>query len=241
MILNLCIDIGNTYIKLGIFEGDKLLAFKSYKRLLVRELLALRKSYSWSRVIVSASGTIPLVLLKHLKNNYPLEVLDHRTKLPFINTYKTPKTLGRDRIAGVAGAQSEFPGKSCLIIDMGTCITYDIIDMNGNYLGGNISPGVELRLKAMHTFTSKLPLVKRGKADNLIGNSTTSALQIGATGGVFHEINSFIEHAKKLYKGLNVILTGGDAHFFADKLKTKIFVNPNLVLIGLNQILTNHE
>lgn len=239
--MNLCIDIGNSFTKLGIFEGEKLLLFRSLEKLLIRDLLKLRKTYAWTRVILSASGRIPMYFLRHLKKNYFFIELDQKTKVPFVNTYKTPKTLGRDRIAGVAGAQVLFNKRNCLVIDIGTCITFDIIDHTGTYQGGNISPGVELRLKAMHTFTSNLPLVNRGKLDKLIGNSTTSALQIGATGGALHEIKSFIESAKKEYKGLNVILTGRDAHFFADKLKTKIFVNPNLVLIGLNQILTIHE
>ena len=149
--------------------------------------------------------------------------------------------MGRDRIAGVAGAQVLFPNRSCLVIDIGTCVTFDVIDAKGMYLGGNISPGVELRLKAMSTFTARLPLVKRGKLGKLIGNSTTSALQLGATSGTLHEIQNFINEARALYKGLNVILTGGDAHFFAEQLKTKIFVNPNLVLIGLNKILEINE
>lgn len=239
--MNLCIDIGNSFIKLGVFKAEKLLTYKKFEKLLVRDLTRIHETYPWNQVIVSASGRMPALVMRHLRRHYKVLEIDHKTKLPFKNKYKTPKTLGRDRMAGVAGGQALFPRKNCLVIDIGTCITYDIIDQGGTYWGGNISPGVELRLKAMHNFTSNLPLVKRGKLVNLIGNTTSSALQIGAAGGVLHEINGFIEAAKMEYKGLNVILTGGDAHFFADKLKTKIFVNPNLVLIGLNQILNLHE
>jgi type III pantothenate kinase len=224
-----------------VFKDEKLLVYKSYEKVLMRDMHNLHADFPWTQVIVSASGKTPASLMRHLRKNFPVIELTDKTKLPFVNKYKTPKTLGRDRMAAVAGAQSIFPKRNCLVIDIGTCITYDIIDQSGVYWGGNISPGVELRLKAMHSFTSNLPLVNRGKIVNLIGNTTSSALQIGATGGVLNEMRGFIDAAKKEYKGLNVILTGGDAHFFADKFKTKIFVNPNLVLIGLNQILKLHE
>lgn len=239
--MNLCVDIGNSFIKLGIFEGQTLKLFKSYEKLFIKDIRFLRETFPFNRVIVSASGKVPSRLLHHFRKEYKLIELSHLIKLPFSNTYKTPKTLGRDRIAGVAGAQVLFPNRSCLVIDIGTCVTFDVIDAKGMYLGGNISPGVELRLKAMSTFTARLPLVKRGKLGKLIGNSTTSALQLGATSGTLHEIQNFINEARALYKGLNVILTGGDAHFFAEQLKTKIFVNPNLVLIGLNKILEINE
>ena len=168
-------------------------------------------------------------------------ILDHNTAIPIKNLYRTPETLGRDRLAAMVGAYVQYPKQNCVIIDLGTCNTFDLVDKNGTYQGGNISPGVDMKLKAMNHFTSKLSLPVRQYNDDPIGKDTTSALQNGAFWGTIFEIESFIHRMNALFTPLNVILTGGDAEIFGSKLNSKIFVAPNIVLIGLHEILKYNE
>ena len=142
-----------------------------------------------------------------------------------------------DRIAGVCGAQQKFPGEPCLVIDAGTCITYDFLDRQGNFLGGGISPGLMMRFQAVHTFTSKLPLVNPVEKVNLIGDSTERCIQSGVINGLAEELNGIIRRYQGEFDGLRVILCGGDARFFENILKGPIFAVPELVLSGLNSIL----
>jgi len=144
--------------------------------------------------------------------------------------------LGKDRIAAVTGAWSMFPAKNILAIDAGTCITYDLITSNGEYLGGGISPGIRMRFQAMHTFTGKLPLVEPEDFDELIGRSTRESLLSGVYNGVMAEISELIRLYGKKFDDLTVILTGGDHVFLHNKLKISIFAVPELVLLGLNEI-----
>lgn len=163
--------------------------------------------------------------------------LSHKTALPITNAYKTPETLGRDRLSVAVAAADLFPKKNCLIIDAGTCITYDFIDKKGVYHGGSIAPGIEMRLKAMNAFTANLPLIQRKKLSQTIGKDTETSIRTGAQHGATMEIEGNIEHYTALFGRLQVLLTGGDAKYFAKNLKTQIFVNQNLVLLGLNKIL----
>jgi type III pantothenate kinase len=163
--------------------------------------------------------------------------LSHSTPLPFKNLYRTPENLGKDRIAAAAGAFAAFPDTHTLIIDMGTAITFDILTSAGNYLGGNISPGLAMRFRALHAFTSRLPQLEKDEFSDDPGTDTRSAIISGVQKGILYEIQGYIEHFSKLYPGLKVILTGGDGDFFAKPLKSPIFVIPNLVLCGLNFIL----
>ncbi|MBK7409977.1 MAG: type III pantothenate kinase [Saprospirales bacterium] len=143
-------------------------------------------------------------------------------------------------MAAAAGAWALFPGKRCLIIDAGNCITCDVLSKEGIFLGGNISPGIDMRLKAMHTFTARLPLVPRGPMEHWIGHSTDSALRNGAQWGALWELTGLIDHCEAGFDEIIVVLTGGDADFFVKHLKRKIFANPDLVLVGLNKILTHY-
>jgi type III pantothenate kinase len=163
--------------------------------------------------------------------------LNGKTPLPFINKYKTPSTLGADRLALVAGALKYFPDKNVLIISMGTCITYDFITSRKEYLGGSISPGMEMRFEALNTFTARLPLVKPKQVKTLLGRSTDESILTGVILGIVHEMEGFISTYRKLYPTLKIILTGGDAPLFAGRLKSSIFAVPELSLTGLNEIL----
>ena len=171
----------------------------------------------------------------------PLTILDHTTNIPIVNLYKTPKTLGNDRLASVIGAQHLYPNKNIAVIDLGTCIKFDFIDKKRRYIGGNISPGVRMRIQAMHDYTSQLPIVDLKYNNSILGNSTESALQNGAVRGTIFEIESFIRRIKKKYGKLFVVFTGGDADFFASYINYEIFVNQNLILEGLNKIIHNNE
>ncbi len=234
--VNLCIDIGNSFYKVAVFES-KIRTFERFEKFLIRDLKAIHAEWAFERVILSSTRKDNKILLNHLEKNYDFIHLSHKTKLPFTNLYETPKTLGRDRIAGIAGAQKMFPKTNCLVIDAGTCITYDFINRQGKYLGGNIAPGARMRLRAMDEFTDKLPLASYKFNKDILGKTTNHALENGAMWGTICEMEAFMERIDLKYKDLNVILTGGDASLFAQKLKRKIFVSPELVMIGLNEIL----
>ena len=162
--------------------------------------------------------------------------LTFQTPTPFKNLYQTPSTLGKDRIAAVAGAFSLYPNRNVLVIDAGTCITYDFLTDKGEYLGGGISPGIRMRFKAMHTFTGKLPLIEPDEYDGLIGRSTRESMLSGVYNGVISELNGLISLYQEQFGDIMVIITGGDHEFLHNKLKISIFAAPDLVLLGLNEI-----
>lgn len=236
--MNLIIDIGNTRTKVGVFSGDKLLKKgileKGWSMKVLDQWLGKRRI---KNAAVSTTAGIDKNIELALSERYYYLRLSHKTILPITNAYKTPETLGRDRLSVAVAASDLYAGKNCLIIDAGTCITYDFIDKNKIYHGGSITPGIEMRLKAMNAFTANLPLVERKKLSHTIGKDTVTSIRTGAQHGATMEIEGNIEHFKQLFGRLQVLLTGGDAKYFANNLKTQIFVNPNLVLIGLNKIL----
>jgi len=237
--LNLAIDIGNTRIKLGIYREGELVERQTWQEWELEKLISLTTNQNVQNVILSNVGKdVPAAINAFLEQNFFFIRLDTQTPLPIQNAYKTPETLGKDRIAAVAGAFDMFPNQHCLVIDAGTCITYEFLSKEGTYLGGNIAPGLEMRLKSMHFFTAKLPLVELGKTEHLIGYSTKSAMQNGAQWGAILELEGIISWCRSEWGEINVILTGGDADFFVKSLKSQIFVNPNLVLQGLNKILS---
>jgi type III pantothenate kinase len=166
--------------------------------------------------------------------------LDHHTKLPIENLYETPETLGKDRLAAAVGANELFPDQNLLIIDAGTAITYDLVTENNQFLGGNISPGLEMRFKALNQFTGKLPLISHSDEYKEIGQNTTDAIRAGVQNGILFEIGQTIDLFNRNYQNLQIIMTGGDSNFFDKKLNYSIFVHFNLTLIGLNRILEHN-
>lgn len=236
--LNLCIDIGNSRIKMAYFADQQLiqtLVLVSEDYLEVKKFLTNQKVENI--IFSTVSGPLPDSIKDWLSPKTKVIELNASTKLPIKVAYKTPNTLGKDRLAAIMGAYALFPQTNCLVIDAGTCITYDILTEQGHYLGGNISPGWQMRLDAMQHFTAKLPRPKALLPTNWIGDSTESALQNGALHGLLWEIEGYIQQSNADFTSINVLLTGGDADFFAKNLKSKIFVNQNLVLWGLNKIL----
>jgi len=237
--MNLIIDVGNTRIKIAIFENGKLV----HNETITKEKFEIRtidlvKKYKCTNAIISSVASIKKTQTAKLSAEINLIELNRSTKVPFKNEYSTPKTLGVDRIALVSSAISKFPNQNVLIIDAGTCITYDFIDSKGSYLGGAISPGLNMRYKALNTFTEKLPLLAPDYNNQLIGNSTENSINIGVVNGVISEIDSFVNQYRKINKDLTVVLTGGDTNFLANRLKNGIFANPFFLLEGLNSILT---
>ena len=241
-LIDLVIDIGNTRTKAALFREQELLVKEYWEKPTIVALNRLVYNHNVKNIILSSTAAVPVPFENYINEKFGYIRLDTHTPLPVKIQYKTPQTLGKDRIAAAVGATCLFPEEHALIIDAGTCITLDMITSEGVYLGGNISPGVTMRLQAMHHFTEKLPLLERSKWNqkpktNLLGDSTENAMLNGAELGALLEVTSFMEKCRRRFKPLRVIFTGGDADFFVNKIKTKIFANPNLVLIGLNKIL----
>lgn len=237
--MNLIIDIGNTRIKVAIFDNNTIAELKIFDVLKLSDIEALLYKFpEIDKCIFSCVGEKEESLVGSLKNNVSAFIeLTGNIPLPFNNKYESKATQGSDRIAAIAGAQVIFPDSNVLIIDAGTTITFDFIDASGTYKGGNISPGVDARFKSLHTFTKKLPLLSKKEIKNLWGINTNQAIESGVQNGIVFEIGGYIELLQKYYKNLKTIITGGDAEFLANKIKSIIFAESNLVLIGLNRIL----
>ncbi|MFZ3274966.1 MAG: type III pantothenate kinase, partial [Lutibacter sp.] len=204
----------------------------------VSEAKKIVKKYKCTSAIISSVGSVNKSQIDELRAEISLIELDYDTKVPFVNKYATPKTLGVDRIALVSSAISKYPNKNVLIIDAGTCITYDFVNNEGNYFGGAISPGLQMRYKALNVFTENLPLLEPSEIVELIGNSTETSIHSGIINGVINEIDGVIEQYRKKNTDLTIVLTGGDIKFLSNRLKNGIFANPNFLLEGLNTILT---
>jgi len=235
--LKLIIDFGNSLQKLAVFDGKNLLLKELFQDLKPDTLIRfIEKNGPFHGIILSSVSNHPLELEKILSQSGKFIPLTSQTPIPVKNLYQTPESLGKDRIAAVTGAWSLFPGQNILAIDAGTCITYDFLDKNGEYLGGGISPGIRMRFQAMHTFTRKLPLIEPDDFDELIGRSTRESLLSGVYNGVTAEIRELIRLYRDKFDELMVIITGGDHQFLQNKLKINIFAVPDLVLLGLNEI-----
>lgn len=233
--MNLVVDYGNSSAKVGIFEDHVL-----HEKFVFADEGELKKFIGESKAtnfIISSVSKDPAEVLSWSVNSKKKFILHHTLPLPITNKYGTPSTLGVDRLAGVCGAQQMFPWKNCLVIDAGTCITYDFLDSSGNFLGGGISPGLSMRFQAVHTFTKKLPLVAPAEHTELIGKNTKECIQSGVINGLIEELNGIIHRYQDKFADLRVIFCGGDVHFFENKLKASIFAVRELVLSGLNSIL----
>jgi len=237
--MNLILDVGNTRIKTAVFDDSKMIHNESLNNdSFVSEAKKIIKKYKCTSAIISSVGSVNKSQIDELRAEINLIELDYNTKVPFVNKYATPKTLGVDRIALVSSAISKYPNKSVLIIDAGTCITYDFLNNEGNYYGGAISPGLQMRYKALNVFTEKLPLLEPSEKFELLGNSTETSIHSGIINGVINEIDGIIKQYRKKNTDLTVVLTGGDVNFLSNRLKNGIFANPNFLLEGLNTILT---
>jgi type III pantothenate kinase len=239
--MKLVADFGNTLQKIARFRGEERVDITVFQKISAEQLIQyLLEKGPFSSGILSSVISLSDEL-KAVFDSLPAFIeLDHMTKVPVQIDYKTPETLGRDRIALAVGAAARFPGHNVLVIDAGTCITFDLVTASGKYPGGAISPGIGMRLQALHTFTGRLPLVQQQEFNTLIGTSTTESILSGVMNGVTEEINGIVECYRARYPDLKVILTGGDQEFLHGKLKSNIFAVPELLLQGLNKILDHN-
>ncbi len=236
--MNLIIDVGNTRAKVAVFEEDKIVYQHIFnKEKIITELQKNIEKYKIKQAIISSVSSISEKTLEKIAQLVPLTRISAEMKLPFKNLYSTPKTLGVDRLALVFAAVLKYPNQNILIIDSGTCITYDFVTKQKRYFGGAISPGIKMRYKALHQYTAKLPLLEIKEPTNFTGNSSIESIHSGVVNGVIQEINGIIEQYKNKYLDLTVVLTGGDANFLSKQLKSSIFANQNFLLEGLNKIL----
>lgn len=238
--MNLIVDAGNTYVKVAVFQGDKMLSDESFKKERFQEkILKILKTHAEVDKIITSSVTKLSDATKQFLADLDVKVLKltHETKVPFQNNYATPETLGVDRIALVVAAVMQYPKQNVLVIDAGTCITYDFKTHEEIYLGGGISPGIQLRYKTLNLLTANLPLLTPKMPDSYIGNTTESAIHSGVTVGTIAEIDGIIDRYKEQFAHLTVILTGGDTNFLAKRLKNTIFANSKFLLQGLNNVL----
>lgn len=237
--MNLVIDIGNTLTKTFVFKNEELTYDKQFSSLRKKDIQQIFNRFPEINHLIISSVTKNTLRLPDIAKDKldKLIYLNENTPLPIVNKYKTPETLGKDRIAAIVGANNIFPGENVLAIDAGTAITFDFINKNGEYSGGNISPGLSMRFNALNYFTSKLPLLKPDENFPFIGTSTGKAIIAGVQNGIIFEIDGYIDTLSEQYEDLKVILTGGDTFFFAHKLKNRIFAKPFLVALGLNRIL----
>lgn len=234
--MNVAIDSGNTYAKVGWFEDDQLIRFQ--KRLLWDDMIREVRNSNPQKIVFSSVSYGLETLTKDLDLEVPILNLSSDTPLPIGKQYKTPETLGADRLAAAAGAHWLYPNQDLVVIDMGTCITYDFVTKEGNFEGGLISPGVKMRFAALHSFTKRLPHLEPIMTPVFTGKSTKECIESGVMNGVLAEIEGIIERYRHISPTLCVVLCGGDVPFFESSLKQPIFAVPELVLIGLNRILT---
>ena len=237
--MNLIVDVGNTYVKFAVFENGILIYKLSFElNEFKKRYKKLKKDYpEIKKAIISSVGRLSKKEIDLIESDLPIIELSSKTKLPFENLYATPNTLGVDRIALVCASVNQFSDKNVLIIDAGTCITYDFITKENKYLGGAISPGIRLRYKTLNNLTANLPLLETQIPKNIIGDSTESSIHSGVVNGVVKELDGIINQYLENYSDLTVILTGGDTKFLLNQLKNTIFANSDFLLEGLNFIL----
>ena len=234
--MNLTLDIGNTQSKLAVFNNSLVFVKTFNSKFIIDEIDNFLLLYPDIKNLIVCSVTdINLNLEKYNFNN--VHFVSANSNIPFENLYLSKNLLGNDRIALVSSASISYPGKNVLVIDAGSCITYDFINDKNQYLGGAISPGLKMRYKSLNEFTSKLPLVSVESLDKLIGNQTIDSINVGVVNGLVFEIEGFVRQYLSEYDNLTVILTGGNSDFLSNQLKISIFANQNFLLEGLNNLI----
>ncbi|MFA7131813.1 MAG: type III pantothenate kinase [Bacteroidales bacterium] len=238
--MRLVIDIGNTRAKAAVFSSRTMVFVESYNSISLNDI----------KNIIEKFPTIKKSIYSSVSNNYNEDIqdyLNHKTQFintekelfyPINNKYLSPKTLGKDRLAGVIGAKSLFSDNDCLVIDAGTCITIDFIDKENNYYGGSISPGINMKYRALNTFTGFLPLIiDKFKNEDIIGTNTQGSIKSGVLNGTIMEIEGFLRHYSLIHPELKILFTGGDAKYLQTYFKEITILEEHLVLLGLNIIL----
>lgn len=244
MKVNIAIDQGNTWAKVGIFAGGKLVEVRHYEELQPADIEEISRDHEVARAIYSTVRVVDEAVTEAVRRVAERVVeLSHLTPMPLVIDYATPATLGHDRIAAAVGAVSYYAGSNCLVVDAGTAVTLDVVTAGGHFVGGRISPGVRMRLEALHRYTSRLPLVEAYGDTPIVGYDTATAIRSGVVRGVASEIESCCHRLRgTLGDGLRVILTGGDARLLADLVEgCEVTVDDNILMKGLNRILQYNE
>lgn len=240
--MNLIIDIGNSSCKAALFDGATLVKIHKGSNRRIEILDEWCAEYSVDKAIISSVIDLSDDVVEQLQS-LPCHCIRFTVSmpLPVKLLYKTPETLGVDRLAAVIGAQAEAPGKDILVIDAGSAITYDFLDAKGCYHGGNIAPGLAMRLRALHEQTGKLPLVSATGDTPMLGYNTETAIRSGVIQGIRYEIEGYIAELRNKYPSVLIFLTGGDEKSLICNVKNCIFADEFLVLKGLNRILINND
>ncbi|MDA9276340.1 type III pantothenate kinase [Flavobacteriaceae bacterium] len=240
--MNLVIDIGNTAVKVYLFKNNEIIKREVLSENALIQYLKLIAIDDIRNIICSSvTKSYKDQLSKIFKNSNYFDFSDNNLKIPFTNNYETKKSLGQDRIGLISSAVLKFQDQNSLVIDMGTCITYDFIDSQNIYHGGAISPGIRMRYSSFSNYTSNLPLLKFQDITKIIGANTEESLHIGINNGIVGEINQYINSLKKSYSEFNVIITGGDSIFLLNKIKNAIFADQDFLASGLNYIIKLNE
>jgi type III pantothenate kinase len=235
--MNLIVDIGNSSTKLSVYDRKNRIFVSRISELSCEELEKELSGFKIKKAIISSVRILPPFIIDLLSANIPyVHILTHKSKLPFKIEYETPETLGSDRIAAVAGAYNSFKGENVLVLDAGTAITFDFL-IGNRYMGGNISPGIDMRFKALNKFTDKLPLLEKSSGFSFPGRNTNDAILAGVIRGVTFEINEYIRTFKKDRNKTKIIITGGDSGFIKENIFHKAYYMPDIVIDGLNYIL----
>lgn len=239
--MNFTIDFGNTLTKIGVFDNENLILVEKFdsSNLDLNKFQEIFKNYKFDGLCYLNVIKIPNEIKFFFESLGKVICFNHDLILPFKTFYEPKSQLGLDRLAGVVGANSIFPNQNLLVIQAGTCITYDVYDKNLGHLGGAISPGLNIRNQALNTFTYQLPKIEINNMYHpLIGKNTQEALNSGILNCTLFEIESYINEVSKKFDKISTIFAGGDIIYFAEKIKSQIFANPNITLVGLNKILT---
>ncbi|MBT7623301.1 MAG: type III pantothenate kinase [Flavobacteriaceae bacterium] len=232
--MNLALDIGNSFLKAGIFKNNNLINYYEFNREYYSNIKSILDKTPITHSIASNVSESNNKLIELLSNKTNLIKFNSSLKVPFKNCYQTKNTLGKDRIALVSNASKEYPKENVLLIDLGSCITFDFLNSKNEYLGGSISPGLSMRYKSLNSYTANLPLINPKEIDYFIGRNTEDSIHSGIINGIVGELNSAIDKYKSQFKEIRIILTGGDAKFLFNRIKNSIFANSNFLILGLN-------
>lgn len=239
--MNLILDVGNSLLKTALFKKSQLIQKFKFTENYKRNIEDIISENNVTHSIISNVGRIDDSIINILKESTNLLLVSNQLKFPFKNLYKSKNTLGQDRLALVSAAAFKFPKENVLIVDAGSCITYDFKNNNNEYLGGGISPGILMRFKSLNTFTSNLPLIDFDSIHQLIGNNTKNSINSGVINGTISEINGIIQQYCEEFKNIRIILTGGDSNFLLKRIKNSIFADQNFLLVGLNKLLEDNS
>ena len=236
--MNLVLDFGNTNIKLALFNHGQLIESHHYREISPKSMNNfLLERPGIKNCILSSVIDHPIAINKLLRDSFFFIDMNENPPIPLKSLYLSRETVGTDRLAAAVAEAHHFAGQNVLVVNIGSCITYEFGNSNGEYLGGAISPGVEMRLKALNPFTDKLPLISFKVVEHFIGNTTETSMLSGVFYGIIAEIESLTKQYEECYPGLKVILSGGDLNYFDKRLKVSIFAFPNIVIHGLHKIL----